>query len=252
MWCHLRYHFVWFVLLSQRWTILTSRNVSFPVSQVSKWTRLCELGIPSAVEEHLRDPQHLQLPASILALERRLAEPVRVHNDDKIRRQKLKEKRQNWKKESAEGGGNPDSESERGQSPQVSNGLELRTALAKLSVNSVPSSATRGSSEIRKVKTTDLPPLERVFAEGLYFTLTDMVLLPCIYQYLVRALEFMSNVQLLSVMNPCRRWVWSCYCDWSHGLILAHECTPIAHFFIIETLIYYPWASFFFNAVAPC
>lgn len=207
-----------FCLICSRWTILTSRNVSFPVSQVSKWTRLCELGIPSAVEEHLRNPQHLQLPASILALERRLAEPVKVHNDDKIRRQKLKEQRQNQKDESAEGGGNPDSESERGQPPQVSDGLELRAALAKMSVNSVPSSATRESSEIRKVKTTDLPPLEHVFAEGLYFTLTDVVLLPCIYQYLVRALEFMSYVQLLSIMNPCRRWVWSSYClkSWSN------------------------------------
>lgn len=167
------------------------------------------------MEEHLRNPQHLQLPASILALERRLAEPVKVHNDDKIRRQKLKEQRQNQKNGSAEGGGNP---SERGQSPQVSDGLELRAALAKMSVNSVPSSATRESPEIRQVKTTDLPPLEHVFAEGLYFTLTDVVLLPCIYQYLVRALEFMSNVQLLSVMNPCRRWVWSCYClkSWSN------------------------------------
>lgn len=166
---------------------------------MSKWTRLCEIGIPSAVEEHLRDPQHLQLPASILALEHRLAEPVKVHNDDKIRRQKLKEQRQNQKAEATVGGGNPDSAPEPDRLPQ----LELREALAKLSMNSVPSAATRESSEIRKVKTSDLPLLERVFAEGLYFTLTDVVLLPCIYQYLVRALVFMSDVRLLSVMNPC-------------------------------------------------
>lgn len=163
---------------------------------MSKWTRLCEIGIPSAVEEHLKNPanQHQQLPHSILALERRLAEPVKVHNDDKIRRQKLKEQRRNEKNESPEGRGNPDSESEQGQSPQVCDGLELRAALAKLSVDSVPTLTTRESSEIRKVKTTDLPPLEHVFAEGLYFTLTDVVLLPCIYQYLVRALEFLIYV----------------------------------------------------------
>lgn len=155
-------------------------------AEVSKWTRLCEIGIPSAVEEHLKNPtnQYQQLPLSILTLERRLAEPVKVHNDDKIRRQKLQEQRQNEKNESPEGKRNPDSESKPEQPPQVSDGLELRAALAKLSVDSVPTLTTRENSEIRKVKTTDLPPLEHVFAEGLYFTLTDVVLLPCIYQYL--------------------------------------------------------------------
>ncbi|XP_042341610.1 glutathione S-transferase C-terminal domain-containing protein [Plectropomus leopardus] len=146
-------------------------------AEVSRWTRLCEIGIPSAVEELLKNPtnQYQQLPLSILTLERRLAEPVKVHNDDKIRRQKLQEQRQNEKYESPEGQRN---------TPQVSDGLELRAALAKLSVDSVPTLTTRENSEIRKVKTTDLPPLEHVFAEGLYFTLTDVVLLPCIHHYL--------------------------------------------------------------------
>uniref|UniRef100_H2SM47 Glutathione S-transferase C-terminal domain-containing protein n=1 Tax=Takifugu rubripes TaxID=31033 RepID=H2SM47_TAKRU len=135
-------------------------------AEVSKWTRLCEIDIPSAVEAHLKTPTSLQKqpPPSILTLERRLGEPVKVHNDDKIRRQKLKEQRQSKRSLDSE------------QSP-----LELRAALSKLSVDSVPSAATRENSEIRKVKTTELPPLEHVFAEGLYFTLTDVVLLPCIY-----------------------------------------------------------------------
>lgn len=165
---------------------------------MSKWTRLCEIDIPSAVEEHLKNLATQQPPVSILTLERRLAEPVKVHNDDKIRRQKLKEQRQNERNKSTEGQVNSDYVSEEGLSTQVSDGLELRAALAKLSVDSVPTLTTREHSEIRKVKTTDLPPLEHVFAEGLYFTLTDVVLLPCIYQYLVRALEFC----VLSVMNP--------------------------------------------------
>lgn len=109
-----------------------------------------------------------QPPPSVLTLERRLGEPVKVHNDDKIRRQKLKEQRRS------------EQSSDSDPSP-----LELRAALAKLSVRAVPTLTTRGSSEIRKVKTTELPPLERLFAEGLYFTLTDVVLLPCIYRYLV-------------------------------------------------------------------
>lgn len=172
---------------------------------MSKWTRLCEIDIPSAVEAHLKTPTSLQKqpPPSILTLERRLGEPVKVHNDDKIRRQKLKEQRQSKRSLDSE------------QSP-----LELRAALSKLSVDSVPSAATRENSEIRKVKTTELPPLEHVFAEGLYFTLTDVVLLPCIYLYLVRAhlillpphdlipKDFVNRFCPFTVMWSKHLWVW--------------------------------------------
>ncbi|XP_061535771.1 glutathione S-transferase C-terminal domain-containing protein isoform X1 [Phycodurus eques] len=146
-------------------------------AEVSKWTRLCEIGVPSAVEEHLRNPSSQQPqppPPAILTLERRLAEPVKVHNDDKIRRQKLKQLRQNGNNDSSKGSGDS----------HLGDGLELKTALAKLSVAAAPNPTTRERSEIRKVKTNDLPVLEHVFAEGLYFTLTDVVLLPCIHQYL--------------------------------------------------------------------
>lgn len=145
---------------------------------MSKWTRLCEIDIPSAVEEHLKRPASLQKqpPPCILTLERRLGEPVKVHNDDKIRRQKLKEQRRSDKSSG------PD------RSP-----LELRAALAKLSVGAVPTVTARENSEIRKVKTTELPPLEHLFAEGLYFTLTDVVLLPCIYRYLVSTHRLLIN-----------------------------------------------------------
>jgi len=149
---------------------------------VSQWTRLCELDIPSAVEEHLRNPedQMCRLPAAILNLEKRLGEPVKVHNDDKIRRQKL----QQQKKSDSQLKG-PSTESLDGLN-ESHPGVELSAALGKLSAVAVPSPSTRESSDIRKVKSTDLPELEHVFAEGLYFTLTDVVLLPCIHQYLVK------------------------------------------------------------------
>ncbi|XP_057698631.1 glutathione S-transferase C-terminal domain-containing protein isoform X2 [Corythoichthys intestinalis] len=146
-------------------------------AEVSKWTRLCEIDIPSAVEEHLRNPSSHEpypTPSAILSLEQRLAEPVKVHNDDKIRRQKLKQLRQNGNVSSAE----------RSVHSDLGEGLELKAALAKLSIAAAPIPTTRESCEIRKVKTNDLPVLEHVFAEGLYFTLTDVVLLPCIHQYL--------------------------------------------------------------------
>ncbi|XP_076004103.1 glutathione S-transferase C-terminal domain-containing protein [Genypterus blacodes] len=155
-------------------------------AEVSQWTRQCEIGIPSAVEGHLQNPtnQHLQLPHSILHLEKKLGEPVKVHNDDKIRRQKLQQQREKKNSESSEGQANQEAEAQPGPFPEASDRLEVSAALAKMSVGAVPALSTREKSEIRKVKTTDLPHLEHVFAEGLYFTLTDVVLLPCIYQYL--------------------------------------------------------------------
>ncbi|XP_059408760.1 glutathione S-transferase C-terminal domain-containing protein-like [Carassius carassius] len=150
-------------------------------AEVSQWTRLCELDIPSAVEEHLRNPedQMCRLPAAILNLEKRLGEPVKVHNDDKIRRHKL----QQQKKSDSHLKG-PSSEME-SQSNESHPGVELSAALEKLSADAGTAPSTRERSDIRKVKTTDLPALEHVFAEGLYFTLTDVVLLPCIHQYLI-------------------------------------------------------------------
>uniref|UniRef100_W5KSF8 Glutathione S-transferase C-terminal domain-containing protein n=1 Tax=Astyanax mexicanus TaxID=7994 RepID=W5KSF8_ASTMX len=168
-------------------------------AEVSQWTRLCELGIPSAVEEHLRSPteEHLQLPAAVLHLEQRLGEPVRVHNDDKIRRQKLQQQ-QKKNKPLKEG---PSMEA---RSAEPQRGVELSAALAKLSVDAVTPSSTRESSDIRKVKTTELPELEHVFAEGLYFTLTDVVLLPCIHQYLCSLQQHAPR--LLTSLPLLLRW----------------------------------------------
>lgn len=149
---------------------------------MSQWTRLCELEIPCAVEQHIQNPtdQTFLLPAAVLNLEKRLGEPVKVHNDDKIRRQKLQQQKTNSSQSDSQPNGAKPGVQEK------SHGVELDAALAKLSVDAAPSVSTRERSDIRKVKTTDLPELEHVFAEGLYFTLTDVVLLPCIHQYLVR------------------------------------------------------------------
>uniref|UniRef100_H3DKZ9 Glutathione S-transferase C-terminal domain-containing protein n=1 Tax=Tetraodon nigroviridis TaxID=99883 RepID=H3DKZ9_TETNG len=179
-------------------------------AEVSKWTRLCEIDIPSAVEEHLKMPAGLQTqpPPSILTLERRLGEPVKVHNDDKIRRQKLKEQQQL---------------SEKGSDSDPSP-LELRAALAKMSVESVPTLTTRENSEIRKVRTTELPPLEHLFAEGLYFTLTDVVLLPCIHRYLcsLQVREASSSLRLPHLLR------WYANVQEVPGVVRAAEACGMA------------------------
>ncbi|XP_072795434.1 glutathione S-transferase C-terminal domain-containing protein [Vicugna pacos] len=159
-------------------------------AEVSQWTRLCELTIPLAVESFLKESsdQPPTIPAEILELERKLSEPVRVHNDDKLRRQKLKQQkaagvRPSLAKEKAQSKDHRQGSSEEMDSSPES--LELKVAFAKLTVHEDPAPANREPSHIRKAKASDLPPLEHVFAEGLYFTLADIVLLPCIHHFLV-------------------------------------------------------------------
>lgn len=85
---------------------------------------------------------------------------------------------------------------------QKTSSLELATALSKLSAQETVSRVAREPSNIRKAKNADLPPLEHVFAEGLYFTLTDVVLMPCIHQFLVAlhktSPEEISRIPLLA------------------------------------------------------
>lgn len=157
-------------------------------AEVSQWTRLCEISIPLAVEGFLTtSPEHCQtIPADILQLERKLGEPVRVHNDDKIRRQKLQQQKAGAK---AAASLLEEEATEEGKAVEVHEhplpSLELSVAFSKLRVQEVSHAVNREAPLIRRTKTSDLPPLDHVFAEGLYFTLADIVLLPCIHQFLV-------------------------------------------------------------------
>lgn len=153
--------------------------------QVSQWTRLCEISIPLTVEKFLQEPC-TEIPPEILQLEKRLGEPVKVHNDDKIRRQKMQQQQMKTN-DNADGHGSKQELSQ--TKSQKTSSLELATALSKLSVQETVSRVTREPANIRKVKNTDLPSLEHVFVEGLFFTLTDVVLMPCIHQFLVRNLD---------------------------------------------------------------
>lgn len=165
--------------------------ISCFVLQVSQWTRLCELTIPLATENFLKESsdQPPPIPAEILELEKKLSEPVRVHNDDKLRRQKLKQQkaagvRPSLSKEETKSKVHRQETSEEVDSSSAS--LELRVAFSKLTVHEEPASANREPAHVRKAKASDLPPLDHVFVEGLYFTLADIVLLPCIHHFLVR------------------------------------------------------------------
>ncbi|XP_006874615.1 PREDICTED: glutathione S-transferase C-terminal domain-containing protein isoform X2 [Chrysochloris asiatica] len=157
---------------------------------VSQWTRLCELTIPLAIENFLRQSseQASTIPVEILQLEKKLGEPVRVHNDDKLRRQKLKQQKAvgveiSLAKEKKKSKVHNQETSEELDSPSKT--LELEVAFSKLTAQEEASSSNREPSHIRKAKASDLPPLEHVFAEGLYFTLADIVLLPCVHHFLV-------------------------------------------------------------------
>ncbi|XP_051041425.1 glutathione S-transferase C-terminal domain-containing protein [Phodopus roborovskii] len=158
-------------------------------AEVSQWTRLCELTIPLAVENFLQGTfdQPPAIPEEILQLERKLSEPVRVHNDDKLRRQKLKQQKTAGVEPSS-GKGKAKGKAGAQQPPKElagsSKSLELKVAFSKLTVKDA-AAANREPSHIRKAKASDLPPLEHVFAEGLYFTLADIVLLPSVHHFLI-------------------------------------------------------------------
>ncbi|XP_060042302.1 glutathione S-transferase C-terminal domain-containing protein isoform X2 [Erinaceus europaeus] len=154
-------------------------------AEVSQWTRLCEVAIPSAVEGFLGDSSTRgpAIPGAVLQLERKLSEPVRVHNDDKLRRQKLKRQQAARAKEKAQGQApKTQGAAEEPGSPPAS--PELSEALSRLKVQEEPAPAGREPARIRKARASELPPLEHVFAEGLYFTLADIVLLPCVHHFL--------------------------------------------------------------------
>ncbi|NXT81816.1 GSTCD protein, partial [Zapornia atra] len=179
-------------------------------AEVSQWTRLCEISIPLAVEGFLTaSPEHCQtIPPDILQLERKLGEPVRVHNDDKIRRQKLQQQKAGAKaavpvcgKEATEEGGTVGNH----QHPIPS--LELSIAFSKLHVQEVSDAVSREAPHIRRTKTSDLPLLDHVFAEGLYFTLADIVLLPCIHQFLVSSKKQGKNLVNLPLISSWYRRV---------------------------------------------
>ncbi|XP_074946821.1 glutathione S-transferase C-terminal domain-containing protein isoform X2 [Phalacrocorax aristotelis] len=133
--------------------------------------------------------------------ERKLGEPVRVHNDDKIRRQKLQQQKTGAKAavqlgEEATEEGKP---VEMHEHPLPS--LELSIAFSKLLVQEVSDAVNREAPHIRRTKTSDLPLLDHVFAEGLYFTLADMVLLPCIHQFLVFSKKQGKNLANLPLIS---------------------------------------------------
>lgn len=178
-------------------------------AEVSQWTRLCEISIPLAVEGFLTaSPEHCQaVPADILHLERKLGEPVRVHNDDKIRRQKLQQQKAGV--EAAVPGLSKEA-TEEGKTVEVHDhplpSLELSVAFSKLHVQEA-SNAVREAPVIRRTKTSDLPPLDHIFAEGLYFTLADIVLLPCIHQFLVHSKKQGKNLANLPLISSWYRRV---------------------------------------------
>lgn len=131
-------------------------------------------------------PEHCQaIPPDILLLERKLGEPVRVHNDDKIRRQKLQQQKAGAKAAVPVLGEEATEELKPDAREHSPSSLELSVAFSKLLAQEAPDAINREAPHIRRTKTSDLPLLDHVFAEGLYFTVADLVLLPCIHQFLV-------------------------------------------------------------------
>ncbi|KAJ7327072.1 hypothetical protein JRQ81_016831 [Phrynocephalus forsythii] len=170
-------------------------------AEVSEWTRLCEISIPQAVENILRGSadQQQTIPEEILQFETKLGEPVRVHNDDKIRRQKVQQQNA-FVKKSTNSVSSQEGRSAENHEPVFAD-MELRVALSKLTVQKNPATVKREASHIRKMKTSELPPLDHVFAEGLYFTLADVVLFPCIHYFLGSIKKHQDMIERLPLIS---------------------------------------------------
>uniref|UniRef100_A0A670HZV4 GST C-terminal domain-containing protein n=1 Tax=Podarcis muralis TaxID=64176 RepID=A0A670HZV4_PODMU len=160
-----------------------------PGDTVSGWTRLCEISIPQAVENFLSvsSDQVQSIPEEVLRFEKKLGEPVRVHNDDKFEDRKFI-RQKTFVKEACK-----DVSSQEGRL--------LSLALSKLTVQKTPVAVKREPSHIRKMKTSELPLLEHVFAEGLYFTLADVVLFPCIHHFFGFSKKHQENLLRLPLIS---------------------------------------------------
>ncbi|XP_033016223.1 glutathione S-transferase C-terminal domain-containing protein isoform X1 [Lacerta agilis] len=170
-------------------------------AEVSEWTRLCEISIPRAVENFLRvsSDQVQSIPEEVLQFEKKLGEPVRVHNDDKIRRRKVQQQKTFVKEACKDVSSQEGRLAENLDSPPAE--LELSLALSKLTVQKTPVAAKREPSHIRKMKTSELPLLEHIFAEGLYFTLADVVLFPCIHHFFGFSKKHQENLLRLPLIS---------------------------------------------------
>ncbi|XP_078459177.1 glutathione S-transferase C-terminal domain-containing protein [Lampetra planeri] len=183
-------------------------------AEVSQWTRLCEVTFPAAVQSlvdavrsGLQPPcRRSSLPQEALELERRLGEPVRVHNDDKLRRVKLRGRQQKQQQQQREQQQQqePQEPAMCGDASQEST-VELAAALARLACVGSDAGPGREAPSVRRVVTAQLPALEHVFAEGLYFTLTDLVLFPCVHLLLAQLLSA-GQAEVLQAVPLVTAW----------------------------------------------
>uniref|UniRef100_UPI00358E1AA2 glutathione S-transferase C-terminal domain-containing protein n=1 Tax=Myxine glutinosa TaxID=7769 RepID=UPI00358E1AA2 len=154
-------------------------------AEVSRWTRLCEVTLPEAVGQ-LTQPGKLNtvsdIPVDLFELEQLLKEPVRVHNDDKLRRHKLQV-----------------ACSETAASIQNFIEGDVEELISRFSdlQNGGKTEQTRRKREapsVRRAARDELPSLRHVFAEGLDFMLADLLLLPSIHLFLVLLKGRLSDI----------------------------------------------------------
>uniref|UniRef100_A0A8C4PY55 Glutathione S-transferase, C-terminal domain containing n=1 Tax=Eptatretus burgeri TaxID=7764 RepID=A0A8C4PY55_EPTBU len=154
-------------------------------AEVSRWTRLCEVILPEAVGR-LTQPGKLHtvsdIPVDLFELEQLLREPVRVHNDDKLRRHKLQE-----------------ACSETADSTHNFMEGDVEELVSRFDVletggKTEQTRRRREAPRVRRAARDDLPSLRHVFAEGLDFMLTDLLLLPSIHLFLVLLKGRLSDI----------------------------------------------------------
>lgn len=130
-------------------------------NEVSIWTKFCEVDLLSTVKEILREEKILEIPKSLVRFENHLKKPVRVHNIYKIAR--------NIKKETIS--------LTKDTKNNIANETQNKTSEDKRSPkNRKWKSNTKKELEINCSDKVEGHNVIHQFAEGPYFTLSDLIL----------------------------------------------------------------------------
>ncbi|XP_026756070.2 glutathione S-transferase C-terminal domain-containing protein homolog [Galleria mellonella] len=133
-------------------------------NEVSIWTKFCEVDLLRTIKECLSTEKMCVLPKNMVRFENHLRKPVRVHNVYKVAR--------DIKKETLK---------------KIDDDRKIAKEVTSISENTRTSKTRKWKSNIKKqlevdcsIKIEDLN-ISHQFAEGPFFTLADLILLPSYY-----------------------------------------------------------------------
>lgn len=133
-------------------------------NEASIWTKFCEIDILKTVNEVLKADLLQEVPVNMVRFENHLRKPVKVHNVYKVARELTEDKKESI-----------DSQSNINNNQDTSGDTKRENAK-----NRKWKSKSKSSNIDCSIKIEDLK-ISHQFAEGPFFTLADLILLPSFY-----------------------------------------------------------------------